>query len=111
MNNDFWKDERLGERLREEMNETLFSEKMKKAVIVRARETSKRSFWARELTIPMPVVALALAALVAVPLFGWRQAASLETKPLAAERQPEDRLIVSGAGVFYESQLSKGEER
>lgn len=106
---DFWRDNELREDLRNELRGVVFNEAMKEKVIQQVNQ--KPSFWKKEITIPVPAIAVVLVLLIAIPVIGWRQAASLQTKPLTAEQpyqaDKQDRLIVSAAGVFYESRLEK----
>lgn len=110
MNSERGKDEHLKKQLQQELEETVFTEELKRATICRIQASKSSSFWGRELTIPLPVIALAMAILLAVPVIGWRQAAALEIKPPKTVMEPQERMIVSGAGVFYESQLQKEED-
>jgi hypothetical protein len=106
-------DKKLQEQLREEMEPVMFSEEMHAAVLRRAHAKSP-PWWNREIRIPAPVAAAVVLLLVAIPLYGWQQAHSMQAN-MAADTigkgaEQEERIIVSTAGVFYASQL-EGEDR
>ena len=110
MSTEPWKDEHLKKQLRQELEDTVFTEDLKRATMSRFQATKRSTFWNRELTITLPAIALAMGILLAVPVIAWRQAVALETERPKAVSQFKERLIVSGAGVFYESQLQKEED-
>lgn len=106
-------DKRLHDQLRGEMEPVMFSEEMQAAVLKRA-SASRPSLWTREVRIPVPLIAAILVIIIAVPVYGWQQAHSMQTdivaKNIGKGVEQEEQIIVSTAGVFYASQL-EGEDR
>ncbi|RJE85681.1 hypothetical protein D3P07_21075 [Paenibacillus sp. 1011MAR3C5] len=106
-------DKKLRDQLHREMEPVVFSEEMQAAVLKRAA-APKPSWWNREIHIPAPVVTALLLLVIAVPVYGWQQAHSMQANVVADTSgkgsQQEERIIVSTAGVFYASQL-EGEDR
>jgi hypothetical protein len=98
----------LGNKLRDELDAVVFNDAMKAAVMKQAAR--KPSFWTKELVIPVPAIVAAAVLMCAIPFACWHQAKSLQSPALqtsASDSRAEQtqRLIVSSAGVFYESQL------
>ncbi|MFF2890018.1 hypothetical protein [Paenibacillus sp. NPDC057967] len=106
-------DRKFRDQLRGEMEPVVFSEEMQAAVLRRAA-APKPSWWNREIRIPAPVVTAVMLLMIAIPLYGWQQAHSMQANMTADTSgkgaQQEERIIVSTAGVFYASQL-EGENR
>lgn len=103
-----WSNEKrlIGERLKEELLEVSFDEQMKSSVISKSRK--KRSFWEREILIPLPAAAFACALLIAIPSVLWWQLTSDEPRKAAIAREERiDPLVSLPAGTFYQSQLDR----
>lgn len=109
MNERFKEDEQIRNELRTELERVVFSQKMKQNVLESLEP--ERSFWKKEIVIPLPVIAFALVLIVAIPIVGWRHAVSLQGETAIAERPNEEKIVVSSAGVFYESQLKREGDR
>jgi hypothetical protein len=106
-------DKKFRNQLRGEMEPVKFSEEMQAAVLRRVQAPSP-SWWNREIRIPASAAAAVVLLIIAVPLYGWQQARSMQENmsadSLTKGEQQEERIIVSTAGVFYASQL-EGENR